>query len=199
MDWVGDPVWLGVAGVVGLVAGTLALLHDKAGGSQLEIPLDLLPRIARGADCIDNEQWWEVGKSLQGAAWATIAGSGPEGTDPWDVLWQAAEQGESSGVRVGWAIHNLIAANGGQDERLQKGLARHANSLEQNEQNQDWALLDEYSRRTSLHQSDLIWISEVGHRSPKLGDVPPPPLPPPSEDAEDDPFGGEEDPFGAEE
>ena len=56
----------------------------------------------------------------------------------------------------------------------------------------EWALFDTYATAISLHESDLIWADEAGHRTPNFGELP-------GAEAEGatgpDPFG--DDPFGA--
>jgi hypothetical protein len=39
-------------------------------------------------------------------------------------------------------------------------------------QNQEWALLDEYARLVSLHESDLLWTVTAGHVTPRFGELP---------------------------
>lgn len=177
--------------IFGLVAGTLALLHDRASGGANNIPLDRLNAIARAAPCVDDARWWSLPSALQGAAWATIPGSGPEGKDPWLMLEDAASRGEASGVRVARAIEVLIAANSGRTDVLEASLAKHAASVAATPQNPEWRLLDTYAYEVSLHQSDLLWTEERGHRTEVFGTVPkaqPAPAP-----AGEDPFGA--DPF----
>lgn len=175
----------------GLVTGTLALLHDRAASGANNIPLDRLNAIARGASCIDDTRWWSVPTALQGAAWATIPGSGPVDKDPWQMLEDAASRGEPSGVRVARAIEVLIAANSGRTDILEASLAKHAASIAATPQDGQWRLLDTYAYEVSLHQSDLVWTEERGHRTEVFGTVPgeiePAPVGP-------DPFGA--DPFG---
>ena len=97
--------------VVGLVAGMLAVLNDKAGNSAVGVPLDVLAKVARGAACVPDDRWWHVPGALQAASWATIPGSAPAGADPWQLLADHASAGEQSGVRVARALQVLIAAN----------------------------------------------------------------------------------------
>lgn len=178
----------------GLVTGTMALLHDKAGGSRNDIPMDRLSLVARGAKCLDDDRWWQVPSALQAAAWATVPGSGPQGVDPWALLDDAASRGESSGVRVARAIQVLIAGNNGRDEVLTAALTAHAKGLEVTASDAEWALLDAYAREVSLHQSDLLWTAARGHRTETFGALPVDVTAPAPGGA--DPFGGAPDPFG---
>jgi hypothetical protein len=178
----------------GLLTGTLALLHDRSAGGANGVPMDRLAAIARGAPCLDDERWWFVPSAVQGAAWATVPGSGPEGVDPWEQLERAATAGEASGVRVARAMQVLIAANSGRDDVLVEAIAKHAASLTAVPTNADWTLLDTYATEVSRHQSDLLWTRARGHRTEVFGRVPGSAAPEPSS-AGPDPFAA--DPFTA--
>lgn len=171
--------------------GMLALLHDRAGGGLQGVPLDRPLAVARASRCLEEGSWWQSLEALQAAAWATIPGSGPEGTDPWDVLEDAADKGEATGVRVARAVQVLIAANSGRSEIVADGIRAFAEA--EPDPQSDWILLDAYGQLVVLQQSDLIWIRERGHRTEVLGVLP-------SDGGADgpssDPFGSV-DPFGA--
>jgi len=85
----------------------------------------------------------------------------------------------------------LIAANAGREEIVEEGIRAHAASLQATPQAEDYALLDEYARLVTIHQSDRLWTESAGHRTPRLGDLPSDATPAPAPD----PFGV--DPFGA--
>jgi len=161
-----------IAYMVGLLGGTLALIHDKRGGTTLDIPLDRLLVVARGTECLDDERWWYAPQAIRAGAWATIPGSGPEGVDPWALLDEAAAKGEGSGIRVGRAVQALIAGNNGRTEVVEAAIKAHAASLEATPQDQDWALLDRYAFEVSRHESDRIWMAAEGHRTERFGALP---------------------------
>ncbi|MBW1877556.1 MAG: hypothetical protein JRI25_03795 [Deltaproteobacteria bacterium] len=182
--------------LIGLVAGTLALLNDRAGGGGVGVPLDTLGKVARGAECLDNAKWWHTPGTLRAAAWAIIPGLGPEGVEPFAALEEEASAGEASGVRVARALSVLVYANADQRPMVEQGIRAHAASLSNTVQHPDWALLDEYARLVTLHESDLIWTGDEGHRTPVFGALPrgePEDLVPPPNPFEDaNPFGSEE-------
>ncbi|MEC7984840.1 MAG: hypothetical protein VX278_06735 [Myxococcota bacterium] len=180
--------------LVGLVAGTLSVLHSRNGGNDAQVPDGILPKIARGAACLDNDEWWYTPQALQSAVWAFVPGSGPADVDAWKHLREAGEKGEPSGYRVAWGIHNLIAYNSGKDDFLREGVIAHGASIQNKPVGGDWALLDEYVMWVSRHQSDLVWISKKGHRTPEFGAWPASPKQ--EEPEEEDPFSEPEpDPF----
>lgn len=177
--------------LIGLISGTFAVLHDKQSGGQLGVPLDLLPKIARSSRCLNTEKWWYVPQALRAGIWANVPGSGPVDVDNWATVEQAATMGGQTGVRVAYGIATLLAANAGQDDFLQKMLVAHGNSVQTVPTNPDWAFFDQYATEVSLFQSDVLWTSAKGHRSPRLGQLPVAEEENtvlPSNNSEDDPF-----------
>ena len=183
--------------LLGLYSGVNALLHDKAAYGANAVPADVVMQVARGAQCVSDERWWNVPSALAAACYATIPGSAPEGVDPWADLTEHAALGEAKGVRLGRALEVLIADNAGREDQAIAAIRAHAASLEAHAQDPDHLLLDAYAHQVSLHVADLLWTSAEGHRAPELG-VPRAPevLETPGEDPfAEDPFGAEEDPF----
>ncbi len=185
-----EPAYL-----LGIVSGMLAMLHDGAGGGHVDVPLDTLARVSRGAKCLDDEAWWHAPSALETAQWATIPGSGPADVDAWERLEDVATKGDASGVRVARALQALVANNSGRTDVLEHSIEAHAASLAETPLDDEWALLDEYARRVTGQQSDLLWTNARGHRTPTFGELPREPEPVPDTPSEPDPF-GEEDPFG---
>ena len=176
--------------LIGLIAGTLAVIHSRLGGSQAGVSDSLLPKIARASKCLDDEKWWYTPQALRSAVWAFVPGSGPENVDPWSVLYESGEEGAKTQVRVAWGIHNLIASISNQEDSFHKGIVAHAESINNHSISGPWALLDEYAFWVSRHRLDLLWMKKEGHRSPDFGSFPvdqteSPPLPVPFEE---DPF-----------
>ena len=162
-----EPAYL-----IGLVAGTLAVIHNRLGGNKANVSDSLLPKIARGSECLENKKWWYTPQALRAAVWAFIPGSGPESIDAWAHLKEAGVEGAKSDFRVAWGIHNLIASMSGKEELLKMGLDAHALSIQETPVGGEWGLLDEYGFRISQHMSDLIWTREKGHRTMTFGTWP---------------------------
>ena len=175
---------------VALISGVFAVLHDKSSGGQVGVSLELLPKIARASECLNSEKWWNVPSTLQAGIWATIPGLTPEGVLPWDVMMTEAAKGADSGVRVAWAVAALLANNAGKEELLEKVLIAHGDNLGMVEPNKNWAFFDKFAFEVSLQQSDMLWMQEVGYRTPKFGTLP-------EEDVENIIPDDGEDPFGA--
>ena len=179
--------------VFGMVTGMMALLHDRAGGGHLKIGLDRPLQVARATRCMGDTEWWSLPLALRAGAWATVPGSAPEGTDPWDALQQAAETGATTGIRAAAAIRVLIAANAGRTDLVEQGIRAFPDAAPEGGGDKDWQLLDAYAVQVVLHQSDLLWTRSAGHRTETLGVLPSDAAPTLPDGP--DPFGSV-DPFG---
>lgn len=158
--------------LVGLVAGELALFHDRAGGGEIGVPIDTIGKVGRAARCLDDARWWSVPAALTAGGWATIPGSGPAGTDPLAALDAAAKTGDESGVRVARALEVLILANADKADALAAAIHAHAASAAATKTDPDWALLDAYAVAVTRHQSDLLWTAAAGQRAADWGVLP---------------------------
>ena len=176
--------------LLGLYAGINGMIMDKASGSTVGVPMDILGKVERGTACLDNAKWWHVPASFAWAGRATLLNT--EHGDPWEGLETAAAAGDDEGIRLARAVQVLILANAGKEEQLRAALEAHAASYAEIEANTQWALFDTYATAISLHESDLLWAAEAGHRTPVFGELPGAEA---EEDSGVDPFG--DDPFGA--
>lgn len=178
--------------VLALNSGLQGLMHDRAAGGTLGLPLDLLLKVARGSECLDDARWWHLPEAMRAAAWATVPGSAPDGVDPWALLEQAASTGDDGGVRIARALQAVIAANNGRPDVLEGAIRDYAASLNAVPRNAEFALFDDFALLLVRHESDLLWTKAKGHRTLVLGELPGDDAMPPSVGT--DPFGG--DPFG---
>lgn len=178
--------------LMGLNAGINGLLHDRASGATVDFPLDVLPKVARASECLDDTRWWYLPQAMRAAAWATVPGSAPDGVDPWELLEDAAVNGEARGIRLARAVQVVIAANNGREEVVASGIEAFASSWAETPPDPDFALFDDYALALVRHESDLLWTRAEGHRTLDLGTLPGAGSAP--EVLGDDPFGG--DPFG---
>lgn len=179
-----------------LVSGLQVVLHDSAAGSPLGVPKETILDVARSAQCLDNEDWWYGPAAMQAAAWATIPGSAPEGTDPWAMLADVAQKSDPTGIRVARALQVVISVNAGRDDLAEQAIRDHAAARAATPSSAEFALFDQYALLLSQHQSDLFWMKEEGHRTPVFGELPGDDAPDTTpDDGGVDPFA--EDPFGA--
>ena len=108
-----------------LVSGLQVVLHDSAAGSPLGVPKETILDVARSAQCLADEDWWYGPSAMQAAAWATIPGSAPEGTDPWVLLADVGEKSDTTGIRVARALQVLISVNAGRDDLAEQAIRAH--------------------------------------------------------------------------
>lgn len=188
--------------MVMLVSGMQVVLHDSAAGSPLGVPKETILDVARSAQCLDDADWWYGPSAMQAAAWATIPGSAPAGTDPWALLEDVAEKSDATGIRVARALQVVISVNAGRDDLAEQAIRAHAAARVATPPSEEYALFDQYALVLSRHQSDLFWMKEEGHRTPVFGELPgdgvsaPDGAPLGADPFADDPFA--EDPFGGE-
>jgi hypothetical protein len=160
-----DPLFY----LLGLSSGLLAVLHDRAAGGALGVPLDLPRKVAQSAACLDDNQFWGAPRALQAAVWASVPGTVPEKTDPFAVLRDAARRGQERGVRLAGAFLVQTAAAAGRTEDLRRAIKDHAESLRQKPAADDWRMLDRYATLLIRHESDKLWSQARGHRTPSGG------------------------------
>lgn len=194
--------WEELSFMVMLVSGMQAVLHDSAAGSPLGVPKETILDVARSAQCLDDADWWYGPSAMQAAAWATIPGSAPAGTDPWALLEEVSEKSDATGIRVARALQVVISVNAGRDDLAEQAIRAHAAARVATPPSEEYALFDQYALVLSRHQSDLFWMREEGHRTPVFGELPgngmaaPDGAPLGADPFADDPFA--EDPFGGE-
>jgi hypothetical protein len=181
--------------LLGLMAGANAMLYDQSGGGRLGVPTNTVGKVGKAASCLDDDKWWSVPSALTSSWWSMVPGTAPEGIEPWEALEQAAEKGESSGVRLARALQIVLATNAGREDIVRHVVQQMADE-DGFEVNEDYILLDIYAKRLALHQSDLIWTEAEGHRTERFGELPGMSGADGGLSPSEDPFGGE-DPFGA--
>ncbi len=179
--------------LVGLMAGTLAMLDDASSGGAQEVPLDTLARVGRAASCLDDARWFYVPSTFEAASWTLVPGLAPGGTDPWEALEEAARRGGDAGMRLGWALMAVLASNAGEEALVRKAITEAAASFERVPPPSAYRLLDAFARDLLQHEADLLAVAEQGYRARGLS-FPVPPAPPAG--ATEDPFAtSANDPF----
>lgn len=152
--------------LLGLSAGLLAVIHDRAAGGEAGVPMDIPAAVIRSAGCLDDAAFWGAPEALRAALWTAVPGSEPEGTDAWAVLEAAAVKGEGAGVRLARAFQVQAAGAVGRDDLLREKVTAHAASLAATPASPEWRLLDAYGTTLIRHESDRIWTKHTGHRTP---------------------------------
>lgn len=183
--------------VVGVLSGLLAVLHDGTGGRNAGISQDTVLHAGRAAQCLSNERWWGLPEAMNHAGWAAIPGSGPEGIDPWSELVRISDAASARGMRLPAALYVTIAANAGHTDKVKTAVTKAAESLTNVPSIDRWRLLDALAQLLLVHESDLVWFAEEGHRTEYFGT-----FPRTGEDMDainENPFTEEADPFASDE
>jgi hypothetical protein len=157
----------GLLYLLGLTSGLLAVVHDRAAGGALGVPLDLPRKVATGAACLDDGHFWGVPRALQAAVWASVPGTAPAGvSDPFVVLRQSARAGQEKGLRLAGALLALAAATAGRTDDLHAAIREHAASVRTRPALAAYRTLDRYATMLVEHESDKLWTQATGHRTP---------------------------------
>jgi hypothetical protein len=107
--------------------------------------------------------------AIQSALWAGLPGGGPEGRDGPGQLAAAIAVGDKTGQRMSRAIAMQSWVASGDVQAVRQALRDHRASLEAVPSAPDAVLLDVFSTALVTHQSDLLWMEAVGHRTPTGG------------------------------
>jgi len=150
--------------LLGLSSGVLAMIHDRAAMGVAGVPTDIPPRVARAAGCLDDETFWAVPSALEGALTASIPG--PNQAAGLEMLNAAADRGAATGVRLAQAFQAQTLSTLGMEDALRAAIEAHGASLSEVPADPQWRLLDAFASRLILHESDRIWMSEEGKRTP---------------------------------
>ncbi len=169
-----EPLYL-----LGLSSGVLAVIHDRAAGGVVGVPTDIPRHVERASACLDDAKWWGLPSAMRAAVWASVPGAAPEGADPITMLAASAAVGDTQHVRLSRAFQVQTLSTLGDQALMREAIAAHAASLDPSAPGEGaadpaWALLDAYATRMILHESDKVWTTETGSRTPmgRLGAFP---------------------------
>ena len=156
----------------GLIAGLQAMNTQVRSGEQLGVPNNIGSRVARAADCLDDDRWWGVPGAMKAAVHAMFPSAAPEGAQPFEELEVASRKGEEAGVRVANVFHAVAAQNAEDRQRVRDVIRRHAEAIENREPAEDWVMIDETATQQIRAISDVLWTKATGHRTPtgRLGE-----------------------------
>ena len=158
--------------LLGLTSGVLAVIHDGASGRAVHVSLSIPRTVARAAQCVDNQKFWGLPNALRASVFRSIPGSAPPNTDPLAMLEEAASLGDSQGIWLPRALHIMSISSADQD--ISSLLTTYKQTVNSVTSNHDYQLLNVFASFLIRHESDRIWMREVGTRTPKgqLGDIP---------------------------
>jgi hypothetical protein len=150
--------------LLGLSAGLLAVMHDKAADGTAGVPTDIPAAVLRASACISNEKWWGAPQALKAAIWVAAPPLKPADKDPWAELEAAVKIGNGSNVRLATAFEVQSNVTAGRREEAKKAITAFA--AQTTPADPHWRLLDAYGAGMIQHESDKIWIEDTGHRTP---------------------------------
>jgi hypothetical protein len=154
-----------LAWLLAMLSGLQAVINNMGANSEADIPSRVLKDVIYGSQCLDSEKWWQLPLAIRSGLWA-IAPALSQSDDPWEILQQAAENGQSSGVRLAAAVY-LITAASNSDEPLMRNIIRNFSHAKQNsEADHPYALLDAFADALMWRASDKLWTQYKGHRTP---------------------------------
>ena len=155
----------------GLLNGIQAILNDIASGGNVEVPMNIAAKVARGASCLDNEKWWGVPAAIQAAIWITIPGDQPVNKTPREILQQSIQIGIQQGMGATHVLAAKVYLGQGEIEQVKQTIRSYANFSQQASDNQEFNILNKISRVHMIAISDRLWTAATGARTPlgKLG------------------------------
>lgn len=152
--------------LLGLSAGVLATLHDRAADGSAGVPTTIPLAAARASLCLSDSRWWGAPMALRAAVWTSIPGSAPSDADPWQLLSNATRLGDAQAVRLARAFAVQANAAAGRDTAVRDAITQHALALKDRSAAEAWRMLDSYATRLIEHESDKLWTQATGHRTP---------------------------------
>lgn len=157
--------------MVGLIAGVQSALNDGQSDRSVGVPLDIAPKVERGAACLKSDKWWDLPLGIRASLWNLLPMTIPPGTTvkPMDTLAKVAKKGEQRGVRLGHALW-AISAYGNGDKELTKNIIRDfAASGRTAKLDPNFRMMDAMAAQMLLTMSDRLWTEATGVRTPVGG------------------------------
>lgn len=150
----------------GLLSGLQALNAEIQSTSSVGVPKNVGAVAARGAGCLENDKWWGAPAALKATVWSMMPSAMPEGESAFERLETAEKRADEAGVRLGYVFHAIAAGNQGDEALVKSVIRRHAESLEMQPANKDWAFVDAMATSMMTAISDRLWVENTGHRTP---------------------------------
>ncbi len=151
--------------LLGLSSGLLAIMHNSGAQGTAGVPLTIPSAVERGAACLDNDTWWGAPEAMP-AVLGVLQPDKPGVGDPWATLDASAAKGRAAGVRLAGSFLVQAAASVGDEARLKDAIRAHAASRAETPTDPTWAMLDRYSTLLVRQESDVLWTTATGHRTP---------------------------------
>jgi len=150
----------------GLLAGLQATNAQVRSSVNRGIPTNILGRVERAAQCLDNDKWWGVPMAMRAVVWSMVPSTMPDLEDPFKRLEEADRKGEEAGVRVSHVMHAMAAYNAEDHDQVKAVIRRHVESLDERRPAMDWVMVDRTATLNLKAISDRLWTTAEGHRTP---------------------------------
>lgn len=155
----------------GLLNGIQAILNDIESGGNVEVPMNIAAKVARGAACLDNKKWWGVPAAIQAAIWITIPGDQPANKTPEQMLEQSLQIGIQQGIGATHVLAVKVYQGRGNTEKVKQIIRSYVSFNQHAYENQQFNLLNKISKIHIMAISDRLWTEATGKRTPpgKIG------------------------------
>ncbi len=153
----------------GLLGGLQAFQTDLANGGTAGVPLDVMPKVFRGLECVNSEEFWGIPTAVKAAASimkSNIGGDKAELASSLEILTKASEAGKAKGVRMVQLMEATVYTTLGDAEKTKAVIRDHVASKKQTPADPQLKLLDEMATRGIKLISDKMWTQATGQRTP---------------------------------
>jgi len=152
--------------LIGLLDGLQAVINDIASGGHANVPLDIAAKVARGADCLENQKWWGVPYAIQAAVWAMLADQESDEKQPLQMLDQAVQIGLDQNVAISHVMAAQVYLGLGDIRRVKKIIREFAQAKASFSRNKSHKLLNKIAFLQIQAISDRLWTEAMGRRTP---------------------------------
>lgn len=153
----------------GLLGGLQAFQTDLANGGTAGVPLDVMPKVFRGLDCLNSDEFWGMPNAVKAAATimkSNMGGDKAELAAGLETLKQASDLGKSKGVRMVQLLEATVYASQGDTEKTKAVIRDHVETKKKTPADPSLKLLDEMATRGIKLISDKMWTQATGQRTP---------------------------------
>ena len=153
----------------GLLGGLQAMQIDLNNGGTAGVSLDVMPKVVKGLDCVNSEEFWGIPAAVQASISVMKAhanGDRPTVETGLKELHEAAERGKAKGVRMVQLMEATVFSTMGDADKTKAVIRDHVASKKQTPPNPELKILDEMSTRGIRLLSDKMWTQATGQRTP---------------------------------
>ncbi|CBL43591.1 conserved hypothetical protein [gamma proteobacterium HdN1] len=153
----------------GLLGGLQAFQTDLANGGTVGVPMDTMPKVFKGLECVKSDEFWGMPEAVMAAATimkSNIGGDKENLAAGVATLKKASAFGESQGVRMVQLMEATVYTSLGDEEKTKAVIREHVASKKKIPPNPELKLLDEMATRGIKLISDKMWTQATGQRTP---------------------------------